>query len=181
MHSILYSHSTPRHPDSFPILVSRKDFERVSAYRWTPFQNDSDRRRGRVYFVSRVLESGGRYRQVYLHRFILSAPSGVVVDFKHSADTLDHRRSNLRFATLEQNAQNARKKCKNNHGSIPVSRFKGVCYDCERGLWKVRVQANGRRTTIGRFGLEIEAARAYDVAALKHHREYACLNFPIAA
>ena len=178
---VVHSHPTKQYPDEYRILVSQEDFERVSPHRWIPLQKDDDRRRGRIYFVSRVPQPHGRYRRVYLHRFIMNAPHGVVVDFRDSSDTLDCRRSNLRFATLEQDAQNARKRVRNNDGELPLSKFKGVCWECDKNVWKVRIQANGKRITVGRFPLdqEIEAARAYDVAALEHHGEFAVMNFPV--
>ncbi|MHC4062387.1 MAG: AP2/ERF family transcription factor [Planctomycetota bacterium] len=36
---------------------------------------------------------------------------------------------------------------------------------------------NGRRKYIGRFENEIDAAKAYDRAAIRYHGEYANLNF----
>lgn len=175
--AFLYSRATKKYPDTYRILLSRDDWERVSAYRWAPFQTEEDQRNGRTYFVSRVPLPGGRYQRVYLHRFIMNAPRGIIVDHRDSSNTRDNRRSNLRFATNEQNSQNARKK-RNNSGEKAVSRYKGVCRG--RNGWKVRIQVNGKRMTVGTFRAdqETQAARAYDVAALEHHGEFALTSFP---
>ena len=37
---------------------------------------------------------------------------------------------------------------------------------------------NGRRKSFGYYADEIEAAKAYDRAAMKYHGEFASLNFP---
>ena len=43
--------------------------------------------------------------------------------------------------------------------------------------WEVQICVKGRRIYFGRFKEEIEAARAYNAAALKYHGQYASVNF----
>ena len=44
--------------------------------------------------------------------------------------------------------------------------------------WKSSIKAGGKSIWLGRFDTKEEAARAYDVAAIKHHGEFSKLNFP---
>jgi hypothetical protein len=109
-------------------------------------------------------------RIVRLHRLIMNAPDGVLVDHING-DSLDNRRSNLRLATHSQNQYNKRK-AKNTS-----SRFKGVYFRKNRGKWIAYIVA-GKKIWLGSFYSEIEAARAHDQAAMKYHGEFAKLNFP---
>ena len=45
--------------------------------------------------------------------------------------------------------------------------------------WCAQIRVNGKRKTIGRFEAEVEAAHAYDMAALEFFGDFARLNFPI--
>jgi hypothetical protein len=113
-----------------------------------------------------------------LHREIIKPIKGKLIDHRDN-NTLNNLRSNLRQATLSQNAMN-RPKTK----SKTSSKYRGVSWKISHLKWLVRIewQHNGRyiRKTIGYFDKdkEIDAARAYDVAALKYHKEFANLNFP---
>lgn len=106
-----------------------------------------------------------------LHRLIMGAAPGMVVDHING-DTFDNRRSNLRFATVAQNAANS-KLPKNN-----TSGFRGVYWFKPAKLWSAQIRANGKNQHLGYFKTVEAGARAYDEAAKRLHGNFARLNFP---
>jgi hypothetical protein len=86
---------------------------------------------------------------------------------------MDNRRANLRGATRAQNIRN-RKKFANSSGS----KYKGINRYKNKNRWVARIMFEKKRIHLGIFRNEIEAAKAYDRAAIKYHGEFASLNFP---
>lgn len=85
----------------------------------------------------------------------------------------NNRLSNLRLATSAQNSYNTRKV-----GKITSSKYKGVSYDkTSSNKWKASINLHGKRSTIGRYPTEEEAALAYDTRALEVFGEYSRCNF----
>ena len=100
----------------------------------------------------------------------MRAEKGILVDhINHNG--LDNRKANLRFATYSQNAWNRKKPT--DSGS---SKYKGVRWVKDSKKWRAVICNNNRRTHLGFFNDEKEAAAAYDTAAKKHRGEYAFLN-----
>lgn len=60
----------------------------------------------------------------------------------------------------------------------PTSAFVGVYWHAQARKWAAAIKVDGRRKHLGLFGIEEEAARAYDAAARLHRGEFARLNFP---
>ncbi len=91
-----------------------------------------------------------------------------------NTDSLDNRRANLRLATHSQNSCNSRR-----DKSKTLSRFRGVSFSKRKGKWFAAIRINGKKTWLGYFNDEEDAARAYDHAARKYHGEFAMLNFTL--
>jgi len=104
-----------------------------------------------------------------MHRQLIQPPDGYVIDHING-EGLDNRRANLRFATVAQNAWNSKKR-------NPRSGYKGVCFDKQKHLWRAAIVCHRKRIHLGYFKNKIHAARAYDFAAKKYHKEFASLNF----
>lgn len=142
--------------------IDARDWPLVSAFRWYLHNG----------YAARTIGGRGRRMQVYMHRFIIGPALSQEIDHING-DPLDNRRANLRACSRRENATNKRVNRVRRNGQ---SRFKGV-WRCGRA-WRAEVRANGKRFGLGSFSNEVAAAKAYDVAAVQHHGEFARLNFP---
>jgi len=106
---------------------------------------------------------------VYMHRFLLAPEKGQEVDHINK-DGLDNRRKNIRVCTRAENMRNAR--IKNSTG------FRGAYHDPANNRYRAEIRVNGVRNKLGSFRTAVEAALAYDEAAVRLHGEFATLNFP---
>ena len=107
---------------------------------------------------------------VSMHRYILNTPNGKETDHCNG-NGLDNREDNLRICTTAQNQ----------HNQISVrgmSKYKGVSWNKNAKKWDARIKLNNKPIRLGYYISEIEAAHAYDKAALKYYEKYAHTNFP---
>jgi hypothetical protein len=147
-------------------ILDPTDYYRFGGFKWCIGGN-----KGKFYTIRGQMISPKDSKIVQLHRLIMDAPKGLLVDHRNG-DSLDNRRANLRLATYSQNQYNKRKR-KNTS-----SRFRGVYFNKEHRKWAAFISVAGKKTYLGYFDSEIEAARVYDEAAKKHHGEFVRLNFP---
>lgn len=107
-------------------------------------------------------------QQIYLHRLIIGATSGQIVDHVNG-DRLDNSKANLRLCSQAENVRNCRL-AKNNR-----SGFKGVVK--VRGAhWVAKIKFNRQDIYLGLFDDPRVAAHAYNRAAVELHGEFARLN-----
>lgn len=107
-------------------------------------------------------------KKIRLHRRVMKVGASERVDHR-DRNGLDNRRSNLRSASSSQNQCNAAAR----KGS---SRFKGVSWKPIHESWAARITLSGSTKHLGYFKSELDAARAYDAAAIKLHGEFARIN-----
>jgi hypothetical protein len=142
-------------------IVDDADFEKLASHSWSLHITG---------YAYRSETTGGRQRMVLMHREIVTAPAGFVVDHI-DGDRRNNVRSNLRVCTHAENLQNQRIARDNSVGR------KGV-RQAPSGRFAAKICVNYRVTHLGTFATADEAAHAYDTAARALHGEYAALNNP---
>ncbi len=155
----------------FSALVDEADYELLSAHSWRALVRTNN-----VYAVrwerGSEIPPGGVRRMIYMHRGVLGLKPDDEAHVDHvNRDGLDNRRANLRTCSRGENLANAPAK-----GGR--SRFKGLYFRKDTGRWVARLGADGRVRFLGSFESEVDAAMAYDQAALEQWGEFALLNFP---
>lgn len=93
-----------------------------------------------------------------------------MVDHRNG-DRLDNRRANLRAVANVLNIANSPA-----NRTAMYSPFKGVSYDRSRSKWIAQITIGRKNRNLGRFATEVEAALAYNAAALEAWGEHARLN-----
>lgn len=105
-----------------------------------------------------------------LHLLILKKKKGLFIDHING-NPCDCRKCNLRYATKKQNAHNYKKPITNTSG------YKGVSYYKKRKIYSAYIYNNNKKIFLGYFNNPIEAAKAYDKAAILLFGEFAKTNF----
>lgn len=145
-------------------IVDDADFASQSKWFWRA----SVRRNGRIYAIRRKGKTA-----VYLHREIMAAPKGLVVDHANG-NGLDNRRTNLRLASPRQNSANSTARLRT---AEIYSLYKGVSWSAHSKQWQAKIHAAGKDIILGKFSNEEAAARAYDAKAIELHGDFARTNF----
>ena len=148
-------------------IVDPALFYWLNNYHWSARRNSNC-----IYAVRFLNDPGKKPKIISMHREIMNPRKGLLVDHRNR-DSLDNRRDNLRIATHSQNQFNKAKTSEKTS-----SRFIGVYLEKRSGLWVTKISHHGKSIWLGRFKSELAAARAYDTAARKYHKEFARLNFP---
>lgn len=147
-------------------LVDAEDYDELSQFKWHASLND----RSGPYAV-RGIVAGGKRTKERMHRRLL--PTALAVDHVNG-DPLDNRRSNLREATNAQNMRN-----RSGLDAHNTSGYRGVHWRTDVQKWRAWIRVDGRGRHLGLFTSAVDAARAFDEAALEVFGDFAGhLNFP---
>jgi len=148
-------------------LVDPADYPHLSKYKWHLAKAKHTNYAARW---QRTPASNKR-KKIWMHRQIAEPPKNLLVDhINHNG--LDNRRANLRIATHSQNLANRKKTTRKT-----LSKYKGLEFDKTTNKFKARISINSKTIYLGSFKSESDAAKAYDKAAIKYHKQFACLNF----
>jgi hypothetical protein len=146
-------------------IVDVDGFEELNKYKWFALKSINS------FYARRTIYINGKYKAVHMHRTVLKYDGELFVDHING-NGLDNRKDNLRLVTAAQNSYNVGKTTR------PCSsKYRGVCRAKKSNKWYAYISLNRKRTHLGFYDDEIEAAKAYDRVAKELYGKYAKLNF----
>ncbi len=163
-------------------LVDDEDFEYLNQWKWRALKGSS------TYYASmqtNTRDEYGVYKQkiTYMHRLLMNCSAVLHVDhMDHNG--LNNQRSNLRNCTRGENQRNKRASGKSKYLGVTVidswfgrKNKSGVRKKHFTTLkYVAHIMHNRKIEYLGRYNSEVDAAIAYNKAAVKYHKEFANLN-----
>lgn len=147
-------------------IVDDEDFDWLMQWKWHALWGNCTQQ----FMAARSYWIEDKSYKSLMHREILGAAKGQCVDH-WNRNELDNRRRNLRICSHSQNCCNIKQRSDNTSG------FRGVHWYRNRSLWCAIINVNRKGHCLGYFSSKLDAAIAYDRAALKLHGEFARTNF----
>ncbi len=150
-------------------LVDDDDYIRFGHLKWHILKG-----RNTNYAVHNIILPNGKQGLMLLHREIMNAKKGDMVDHK-DRNGLNNQKDNLRFCNQSQNSANM-------VSSWGTSKYLGVFKAThikngkEYSYWKAKINSNGIVYRLGSFPTEKDAAIGYNKKAIELHGEFANLN-----
>lgn len=151
-------------------IVDAEDYERLSKHKWYA------EKAMHTFYAERAFYTDGRKGKRFIllmHREIsgMVPGDGRMIDHKNR-NGLDNRKENLVETTYCLNNYNSRPRRNNKSG------YRGVCWSKQNKKWMAQINFNNAHFTCGFYNDKIDAAKAYDDAAIKFYGNNAILNFP---
>jgi hypothetical protein len=140
------------------VMVDDDDFYKLSAHAWRLHSGG---------YAYRGETIGGKYCVILMHRLIMNAGADEQVDHINH-DRLDCRKQNLRICSHTQNNWNR------SRNTRPKSGYIGVVIEGKQFVAQIR--KDGKVVSLGRFYDPLDAAKAYDRAAIEIRGEFAVTN-----
>lgn len=141
--------------------VDDEDFDLINGFKWHYAKMNAS--------SNYAMKRNGE-KQIGMHRLIMKQNNSKIFIDHIDGDGLNNQKANLRECSQHQNAMNIKKK----RGS---SKFVGVYFHITSKKWRAICYINKRRTNVGSFKTELEAAKRRDEFAKIHYGVFANLNF----
>ena len=153
-------------------LIDEADADLILPFKWYASR---PRQALHTSYAARTKTVAGKPRIFYLHRTLLGLTDRRIHVDHANRDGLDNRRVNLRIATPSQNHANMAKQL--TIGGRPSSSiYKGVTWGKGSGQWLAQIMFRGQRKHLGCFANELDAAAAYNAAAVATFGQFARTN-----
>ena len=143
-------------------LVDDEDFEKLSRYKWCAYKN------GHVFYAQSTVPRNKKTVFLNMAHLVLPPPVGMCIDHI-DRNGCNNQKHNLRVCSKSQNGANS-------ESYTGISKYKGVCWSFYHKKWMSRIMLERKRTQLGYFKSEKEAALVYNVAAVRYFGEFARLN-----
>ena len=145
-------------------IVDAADYEWLMQWKWNAWLDP----KSGSYYAKRGIYGPETKETVSMHRLILGLNKGEQKEGDHiNGNTLDNRRSNLRVATRQQNAQNSKMKKTNKSG------YKGVSWGARQKKFKATIMINGKNKVVCWSEDPITCSDAYEAASKKIFGKFA--------
>ena len=145
------------------IIIDTEYYYKIKDYVWHIGFNKKEKRYSNI--VASIYRKG-KTSTIRLHQLIMNDK---MIDHING-NIFDNRKENLRKCTSAENGKN-RGKSRNNK-----SNYKGVSWHKALNKWRAFIFLDYKQIHLGYFDDIIEAAKAYNEAAIKYHGEFARLN-----
>jgi len=146
-------------------IVDDDMFDYLNQWKW--FANLQGKN---FYARTNIPNKKGKRGSMLMHRLILNILNSKLQVDHLNHFTLDNRICNIRICSQSDNLKNRKISINNSSG------YKGVIHIKRNNKFYAKINVNKKSIYLGLFTNPIDAARAYNDAALKYHGEFANIN-----
>jgi len=146
-------------------IVDDEDYDFLMQWKWVAQKSK------KTFYAFKSVAAPKKSR-ILMHRLLIKVSDPKIYVDHRDGNGLNNQKSNLRPCTPTQNQHNQQLSKNNKTG------FKGVYFSSANNKFVSTIMVNKKALFLGLFTNPIDAALAYDIAAIELHKDFSRLNFP---